>query len=77
MRWLVADNPARLNAFTAAMWAALPLRIAEAEQDPEVRVVVLTGAGDKAFSAGGDFDVVEEMIESFAASLRGYTYYED
>lgn len=59
VRWLVADNPARLNAFTTAMWAALPCRIAEAEQDPEVRVVVLTGAGDKAFSAGADISEFE------------------
>ncbi|MCL4767659.1 MAG: enoyl-CoA hydratase/isomerase family protein [Hyphomicrobiaceae bacterium] len=54
VRWLVADNPARLNAFTRGMWAALPRRIAEAEQDHDVRVVVLTGTGEKAFSAGAD-----------------------
>src|SRR5690606_4376174 len=59
LRWLVADNPARLNAFTTAMWAALPRLIAQAEQDPEVRVVVLTGAGDKAFSAGADISEFE------------------
>jgi enoyl-CoA hydratase len=59
VRWLVADNPSRLNAFTAAMWAALPRLIAEAERDPEVRVIVLSGAGDKAFSAGADISEFE------------------
>jgi len=59
VRWLIADNPARLNAFTTAMWADLPRRIAEAEQDAEVRVVVLTGAGDRAFSAGADISEFE------------------
>lgn len=59
VRWLIADNPSRLNAFTTAMWAALPHRIREAEENPEIRVVVLTGAGDKAFSAGADISEFE------------------
>lgn len=59
VRWLVADNPKRLNAFTTAMWADLPRRIGEAEQDAQVRVVVLSGAGDKAFSAGADISEFE------------------
>ena len=59
VRWLVADNPRRLNAFTTAMWSDVPRLIAEAEQDPDVRVVVLAGAGDKAFSAGADISEFE------------------
>ncbi|PZN13645.1 MAG: hypothetical protein DIU63_14300, partial [Proteobacteria bacterium] len=54
IRWLIVDNPSRLNAFTMAMWAALPRLIREAEEDPEVRVIVLTGAGEKAFSPGAN-----------------------
>jgi enoyl-CoA hydratase/carnithine racemase len=34
--------------------AALTMALAEATADPEIRVIVITGAGDKAFSAGGD-----------------------
>lgn len=48
IRWLIIDNPARLNAFTTSMWAALPRLIREAEEDGDVRAVVLTGAGDRA-----------------------------
>jgi len=59
VRWLIVDNPARLNAFTMAMWASLPRLIREAEEDPDVRVVVLTGAGEKAFSAGADISEFE------------------
>jgi len=59
VRWLVADNQPRLNAYTTAMWAALPRLIAEAEQEPDIRVIVLTGAGDKAFSAGADISEFE------------------
>src|SRR5688572_2702534 len=52
--WIIADNPARLNAYTRAMWEALPNLMREAEADPAVRVIVLAGAGEKAFSAGAD-----------------------
>jgi enoyl-CoA hydratase len=51
---IVADNAARMNAFTAAMWEALPACIAAAERDDAIRVIVLRGAGERAFSAGAD-----------------------
>lgn len=54
IRYIVADNQARLNAYTRDMWEALPRLIRAAEQDPGVRVIVLRGAGTKAFSAGAD-----------------------
>ncbi|MGE5266659.1 MAG: enoyl-CoA hydratase [Deltaproteobacteria bacterium] len=56
---LVLDNPARLNALTSAMWAAVPRLLAEAEADDAVRVIVLRGAGGKAFSAGADISEFE------------------
>jgi enoyl-CoA hydratase len=39
------------------------------DRDPEVRVVLLTGAG-KAFSAGGSFELIEEMVNDYAARTR-------
>lgn len=54
VRWLIADNPGRLNAYTRAMWEALPGLLADAARDDDIRVIVLTGAGEKAFSAGAD-----------------------
>ncbi|MGE3247244.1 MAG: enoyl-CoA hydratase [Beijerinckiaceae bacterium] len=48
------NQPARLNAMTYDMWRAMPACIARAEADPSVRVIVLTGAGEKAFCAGAD-----------------------
>ena len=52
--FIVADNSARMNALTAAMWRALPELVAAAEQDDDIRVIVLRGAGTRAFSAGAD-----------------------
>jgi enoyl-CoA hydratase len=57
--FIVADNPARMNALTAVMWKALPGLVAEAEGDPTIRVIVLRGAGERAFSAGADISEFE------------------
>ncbi len=57
--WLVLDNPARLNALDSAMWRAIPPAVAQFEADPEVRVIVLRGEGDKAFAVGMDISEFE------------------
>lgn len=57
--WIIADNPARMNALTAEMWKALPHLLAEAEGDDAIRVVVLRGAGERAFSTGADISEFE------------------
>lgn len=51
---ITIENSARMNALTAAMWGALPALIDQAVADPAVRVIVLTGAGTRAFCAGAD-----------------------
>lgn len=61
MAWIVADNPARMNALTAAMWRDLPRRLREAEGDPEVRVIIFRGTGTRAFSAGADISEFEKQ----------------
>ena len=52
--FVIASNPARMNAFTAGMWRALPEVLTAAEADAAIRVIVLRGAGTRAFSAGAD-----------------------
>jgi enoyl-CoA hydratase/carnithine racemase len=59
LAWLVAANPDRMNAFTKAMWASVPAAVGAADANPEVRVIVLRGAGDRAFSAGADISEFE------------------
>lgn len=48
------NNPKLLNALTVPVFAELDGLLGEIEGDEEVRVVILTGAGEKAFVAGGD-----------------------
>ena len=50
--WMIFNNPERRNAISADMWQAIPGVMAAFEADPEIRVVVFTGSGDKAFVSG-------------------------
>jgi len=82
--WLIFNNPERRNAISVDMWEAIPTVLSQYEADPEVRVIVLAGAGDKAFVSGADIsqfekerssaDAVqryEELAEGAAARLQG------
>ena len=51
---LTLNQPSKRNAISFEMWRDFPEAMADLENDPDVRVIVLTGAGDKAFSAGAD-----------------------
>lgn len=57
--WIVYNNPEKHNAMTADMLAAVSHICAAYEADPAVRVVVLRGAGDKAFISGADIAQLE------------------
>jgi len=48
------NNPKALNALTLEIFEGLETLFDDLESDTEVRVIILTGAGDKAFVAGGD-----------------------
>jgi enoyl-CoA hydratase/carnithine racemase len=48
------NNPARLNALSAQMRDALPPLLAALNADQDVRVIVVTGAGGRAFASGAD-----------------------
>ncbi len=62
--WMVFNNPAKLNAMAPDMWAAIPTILDHYEKDPAVRVVVLKGAGEKAFISGADINRFEERLGS-------------
>ena len=52
--WVTFNNPARRNAISLEMWDGLATILESFQADDLVRVVVLKGAGDKAFVSGAD-----------------------
>lgn len=52
--YVIFNNPERRNAMSLEMWEATTRLMSEYAKDDSIRVVVLSGAGDKAFVAGAD-----------------------
>jgi enoyl-CoA hydratase len=67
------DRPKVLNALNAATLTELEAAFDELAVDPSIRVVLLTGAGDRAFAAGADIRELTPLTpeEGRAFSLRG------
>ena len=56
---LTLNQPQRRNAISYEMWQAIPVVLADFMADAAIRVIVLDGAGGKAFSAGADVSEFE------------------
>ena len=67
--WLTIDDPERRNPLSTAIMADLAAAIGTASADPDVRAIVVTGAGDRVFSAGGDLSggFVDDPLGAHAA----------
>ncbi len=57
--FVIFDHEARRNAITAEMWDAIPQAARQLNDDPDVRVVILRGAGEQAFVSGADISEFE------------------
>jgi|HubBroStandDraft_1064217.scaffolds.fasta_scaffold10660_3 enoyl-CoA hydratase len=68
--WMTFNKPERRNAVSLDMWEAMPEILEEFENDPAVRVIVLKGAGDKAFVSGADISQFEKARSSEAANAH-------
>jgi enoyl-CoA hydratase/carnithine racemase len=64
------NNVARHNALSVDMWEAVPVLLSQAEQDMRVRLVVFSGAGEKAFVSGADISQFEDMRAAKEAVTR-------
>ena len=62
------NNPDKRNAMSLEMWEGLGAALIELRDNPDVRVVVLTGAGDKAFVSGADISQFEKTRHNAEAS---------
>jgi enoyl-CoA hydratase len=74
--WLIFNYPERRNALTLDMWQGIPEIVEHFEADPAVRVMIVTGAGDKAFVSGADISQFESQRSNPEADER-YSAYTD
>ena len=64
------NNPAKHNALSVDMWEAVPPLLKLAQDDDRVRLVVFSGAGEKAFVSGADISQFEDMRAAREAVAR-------
>ncbi len=68
--WIVVHRPEKLNALNRETVEEIGAAVARAVVDPSVRVLVVRGAGDKAFVAGAD---IQEMSAMTAAEAQAFS----
>lgn len=68
--WMTFNNPARRNATSLEMWEAIDVILRDFEADDKVRVIVMKGAGGKAFVAGADISEFKEKRNDAEAAER-------
>ena len=68
--WIEIDRPARANAYTTSMLAALEARLAELADEESVRVIVVASAAEGRFCAGADLDEIHDRGIEDALELR-------
>lgn len=70
--WIILNRPEKRNAINADLIAGIRDGLDKACADPGVRVIVLTGAGEKAFCAGGDLQPGGGFNFDFATPRSDY-----
>ena len=68
--WLTFNQPEKRNAISLAMWEAVAVAAERFGTDAAVRVVVMHGAGGKAFASGADISEFEKVRDSAEAEER-------
>jgi len=64
--WIILNRPHRLNAFNDILIEELSDMLNTAESDPSIKCVVITGEGDRAFSAGADLTMLSKGTPVYA-----------
>jgi enoyl-CoA hydratase len=67
---LTINNPEKLNAISVEVAAGLGEALTELRDDPAVRVLILTGAGEKAFISGGDISQFDKTRANAAVAAK-------
>lgn len=69
--WITLNRPSKANALSLKLCAEFQDALASAERNPDVRVIVIKGAGNRTFSAG--FDMDEDRSEVGPSSLDDWS----
>jgi enoyl-CoA hydratase/carnithine racemase len=64
--WIIFNQPEKRNAVSQEMWQLMPDYVHDLETDDAIRVVILRGAGEKAFVAGADISQFKERRRNMA-----------
>src|SRR4051812_44630746 len=67
---LIFNNPARHNAVSLEMWQAVAQIVEDFDADDAIRVIVVTGAGGKAFVSGADISEFKEKRSNEEAAAE-------
>jgi enoyl-CoA hydratase len=67
---IIFNQPEKRNAMSVAMWAGLGEILDEFQEDSSVRVIILTGAGPKAFVSGADISQFEKQRSNADAQVE-------
>ena len=68
--WVVLTRPGQINAINDDVRQGVPQALALLQKDPEIRVIVIRGEGERGFCAGGSFDSLYRGKFSALESLR-------
>ncbi|WP_371324108.1 enoyl-CoA hydratase-related protein [Dechloromonas sp. ZY10] len=69
---LTLNNPGKLNAINLAMWQQISAHLRLISASPQIRCLIIRGAGDEAFAAGGD---LEEFVTGRATLEQALHYH--
>ncbi|MCV6546246.1 MAG: enoyl-CoA hydratase [Cohaesibacter sp.] len=70
---LVINNPTKRNAMSLDMWRAIPNAIAKLDKNPDIHLIVITGAKDTAFVSGADISEFDQV----RGDTKSATFYDD
>ncbi len=71
--WISINQPSKMNRLDFANMRELARLVAKADEDPEVKVMIISGEGGKAFCAGGDLgDFASDSVLAGKKNLQGY-----
>ena len=73
---LTINRPGVRNAISLSMWRDLPDRVKALDEDPEIRVIVVRGAGEKAFASGADISEFEATMSTPEGAMDHSAAYE-